>query len=190
MKKRLKADPVANTAVASAAFAAKLDAFLQVAVLSSQAQVRELQTLLKARQLFDGKVDGTYSADLRDAIEAYEKAEGLAVTGLATRGAPEAAGRRSRPRGAGQGAAEGQVVAAAIRPGFASRIRLFQKLIQALLLRRRERAASEAAALRADACERARRRRTMAAMSSSSTGADHSSSRVHDSRGRSRTNSP
>jgi protease YdgD len=84
VKKRLKADPVANTAVASAAFAAKLDAFLQVAVLSSQAQVRELQTLLKARQLFDGKVDGTYSADLRDGIEAYEKAEGLAVTGLAT----------------------------------------------------------------------------------------------------------
>ena len=84
VKKRLKADPVANTAVASAAFAAKLDAFLQVAVLSSQAQVRELQTLLKARHLFDGKVDGTYGADLRDAIESYEKAEGLAVTGLAT----------------------------------------------------------------------------------------------------------
>src|SRR5262245_49456947 len=84
VKKRLKADPVANTAVASAAFAAKLEAFLQASVLSSPAQVRELQTLLKARQLFDGKVDGTYGADLRTAIETYEKAEGLPVTGLAT----------------------------------------------------------------------------------------------------------
>ena len=82
--KRLKADPVANTAVASAAFAGKLDAFLQAAVLSSPAQVRELQTLLKGRQLFDGKVDGNYGADLRSAIETYEKAEGLQVTGLAT----------------------------------------------------------------------------------------------------------
>ena len=40
--------------------------------------------LLQQRQLFPGKVDGNYSADLRTAIEAYEKAEGLAVTGLAT----------------------------------------------------------------------------------------------------------
>ncbi len=82
--KRLKADPVANTAVASAAFAGKLDAFLQAAVLSSPTQVRELQTLLKGRQLFDGNVDGNYGADLRSAIETYEKAEGLQVTGLAT----------------------------------------------------------------------------------------------------------
>jgi Putative peptidoglycan binding domain/Trypsin-like peptidase domain len=84
VKKRLKADPVANTAVASAAFADKLDVFLQAAVLSSPAQVRELQTLLQQRQLFPGKVDGNYGADLRSAIETYEKAEGLAVTGLAT----------------------------------------------------------------------------------------------------------
>jgi len=84
VKKRMKADPVANTAVASAAFADKLDVFLQAAVLSSPAQVRELQTLLQQRELFAGKVDGTYSAELRSAIEAYEKAEGLQVTGLAT----------------------------------------------------------------------------------------------------------
>ena len=29
-------------------------------------------------------MDGTYGADLKTAIEAYEKAEGLTVTGLAT----------------------------------------------------------------------------------------------------------
>ena len=37
-----------------------------------------------ARQLFAGKSDGTYGAALRTAIESYEKAEGLPVTGLAT----------------------------------------------------------------------------------------------------------
>jgi len=84
VKKRMKADPVANTAVASAAFADKLDVFLQATVLSSPGQVRELQTLLRQRELFAGKVDGIYSAELRSAIEAYEKAEGLQVTGLAT----------------------------------------------------------------------------------------------------------
>jgi protease YdgD len=82
--KRLKADPVANTGVASAAFADKLEAFRQAVVLTSPAQVRELQTLLKGRQLFAGKVDGNYGAELRTAIEAYETAEGLAVMGLAT----------------------------------------------------------------------------------------------------------
>ena len=33
---------------------------------------------------FNGKVDGNYGAELRTAIEGYEKAEGLQVTGLAT----------------------------------------------------------------------------------------------------------
>ena len=46
--------------------------------------MRELQTLLHGRQLFTGKSDGTYGAELRAAIESYEKAEGLQVTGLAT----------------------------------------------------------------------------------------------------------
>jgi Putative peptidoglycan binding domain/Trypsin-like peptidase domain len=82
--KRMKADPVANTGVASAAFAEKLEAFREAVALTSPAQVRELQTLLKGRQLFAGKVDGNYGADLRAAIEAYERAEGLPVTGLAT----------------------------------------------------------------------------------------------------------
>jgi protease YdgD len=82
--KRLKADSVANTGVSAAAFAGKLDAFRQAAILSTPAQLRELQTLLRQRQIFSGALDGTYGAALRSAIEAYEKAEGLPVTGLAT----------------------------------------------------------------------------------------------------------
>ena len=83
--KRLKADTVANTAVSAAAFAFKLEAFRQAAILSSPAQIRELQVAMKARRLFFGAIDGAYGAALRAAIEAYERAQGLAVTGLATR---------------------------------------------------------------------------------------------------------
>ena len=80
--------------MASAAFAGKLEAFRQAAVLASPAQVRELQTLLQAaRTLFAARSTAPTAPSLRAAIEAYEKAEGLPVTGLATHGAAEAAGR-------------------------------------------------------------------------------------------------
>jgi protease YdgD len=82
--KRLKADTVANTAVSAAIFAGKLEAFREAEILGTPARLRELQALLQRRDLFDGKIDGTYSPALRAAIEAYEKAEGLPVTGLAT----------------------------------------------------------------------------------------------------------
>ena len=84
VKQRLKADTVANTGVASVAFAAKLEAFREAHILSSAAEMRELQGLLRDRHLFIGKVDGTYGPELRVAIEAYEKSEGLEATGLAT----------------------------------------------------------------------------------------------------------
>jgi hypothetical protein len=84
VKKRLKADTIANTGVASAAFAGKLDAFRQAVILASVAEMRELQGLLAQRQLYSGPVDGTYGAELKTAIESYEKAEGLPVMGLAT----------------------------------------------------------------------------------------------------------
>jgi protease YdgD len=82
--RRYKADTVANTGVSAAAFAGKLDAFRQAAILGSPAQIRELQAALKQQQLYAGPVDGTYGPTLRIAIEAFEKAQGLAVTGLAT----------------------------------------------------------------------------------------------------------
>ena len=84
VKKRLKADTIANTGVASAAFAGKLERSGRRWFWLPPAEVRELQGLLAQRQLYSGPVDGTYGADLKTAIEAYEKAEGLTVTGLAT----------------------------------------------------------------------------------------------------------
>jgi protease YdgD len=82
--KRMKADSVANTAVGSGAFAAKLASFRQAAILSSPEKMRELQTMLKRRDLYSGPVDGTYGPSLRAAIETYEAAHGMPVTGLAT----------------------------------------------------------------------------------------------------------
>jgi len=82
--KRLKADIVANTAVNSAAFARKLAAFRQAAILATPEAISALQGALKQRDLYGGAIDGTYGAKLRRAIEAYEAAEGLPVTGLAT----------------------------------------------------------------------------------------------------------
>src|SRR5262245_27867627 len=84
VKKRLKANTIANTAVASAAFAARLEAFRRAEILSTADEMRELQELLARRQLYSGPLDGSYDAALKAAIEAYEKTEGLAVTGLAT----------------------------------------------------------------------------------------------------------
>lgn len=82
--RRFKSETVANTGVSATAFATKLEAFRRAAILSTAAQIRDLQTALKQRQLYDGAIDGTYGPGLRVAIEAYEKAQGLTVTGLAT----------------------------------------------------------------------------------------------------------
>jgi protease YdgD len=84
VKKRLKANTIANTAVASAAFAARLEAFRQAVILATPGEMRELKELLARRQLYFGPADGNYDAALKAAIEAYEKAQGLPVTGLAS----------------------------------------------------------------------------------------------------------
>ena len=81
---RLKADTVANTGVSAPAFADKLELFKQASILTTVAQVRELQTALKQRSFYSGPIDGSYRAGLRQGIEAFEKAHGLPVTGLAT----------------------------------------------------------------------------------------------------------
>jgi hypothetical protein len=93
---RLKADTVANTGVSAAVFAEKLELFKEAAILTTAAQVRELQQALKDLKLYSGPIDGSYRAGLRQAIEAFEKIHGLPVTGLATR----ALLKRTLPSGA------------------------------------------------------------------------------------------
>lgn len=81
---RFKSETVANTGVNASAFAGKLEVFRRANILDTAAEIRELQGALKRQQFYNGPMDGTYSPGLRDAIEAFEKAQGLAVTGLAT----------------------------------------------------------------------------------------------------------
>jgi peptidoglycan hydrolase-like protein with peptidoglycan-binding domain len=82
--RRGKSESVANTAVSALAFAPKLDVLKQSTILSNAAQIRDLQKALRQHGEFQGAVDGQFSPGLRAAIETYERAQGLTVTGLAT----------------------------------------------------------------------------------------------------------
>jgi protease YdgD len=84
VRQRLKADMIANTGVNATVFAAKLQAFRDAVILPSGPKMRALQGLLKSRQLYSGAVDGAYGPALRSAIEAFEKEQGLPVTGVPT----------------------------------------------------------------------------------------------------------
>ena len=63
----------------------RLATFQQATILGSAEEIRALQLALKLRTLYAGTIDGTYGASLRSAIEAYEGAQDLPVTGLATK---------------------------------------------------------------------------------------------------------
>jgi V8-like Glu-specific endopeptidase len=82
--RRFKAETVANTGVSAAQFAAKLEAFRNAVILATPTQIRHLQAALREREIYSGPLNGTYTANLRAAIEAYEAAEGLPVTGFPT----------------------------------------------------------------------------------------------------------
>ncbi len=79
-----KAETVANTAVNAGAFASRIEALRSAQVLPSGRPMRELQEHLRQQHFYQGKLDGTFGASLRSAIEAYEEARALPVTGLAT----------------------------------------------------------------------------------------------------------
>jgi hypothetical protein len=82
--RRGKSESVANTAVSALAFAPKLDVLKQAVILSNPVQLRELQKALRQHGEYQGPPDGQFSPALRSAIESYERAQGLTVTGLAT----------------------------------------------------------------------------------------------------------
>lgn len=81
---RLKADTVANTAVSASAFDRRLNAFRLAQPVAGAPQVRAIQERLKARQIYDGPIDGAVGAQLRTAIEIYERANNLERLGLPT----------------------------------------------------------------------------------------------------------
>ncbi len=80
---RYKADTVANTAVTIIALSKRLKIFQAARILSASTKVKALQTYLKDHKLYGGAIDGAYGPATRAAIQAYEKAKKLPVTGLA-----------------------------------------------------------------------------------------------------------
>jgi len=82
---RFKSDDVANTGVNSLAFAASLDALRAADTLLARHDIRLLQERLAAKGLYKGPQDGTFNAETRAAVEGFERAAELPVTGLATR---------------------------------------------------------------------------------------------------------
>ncbi len=79
-----RAETVANTAVNAAAFVSRIETLRSAQVLPSGRPMKDLQERLRQQNFYEGKIDGTFGASLRSAIEAYEEAKALPVTGLAT----------------------------------------------------------------------------------------------------------
>lgn len=81
---RFKSDDVANTGVSSLAFSAALASFQSADILASRRDVLKLQQELATRGLYKGRPDGIYGTATKLAIEEFERAAQLPVTGLAT----------------------------------------------------------------------------------------------------------
>ena len=79
---RMPAESIANTGVASVAFASQLAAFRGTRLLVSSTSVRELQQGLQNLGFYAGSLDGTFGPTLKAAIDAYEIATRKVKTGL------------------------------------------------------------------------------------------------------------
>jgi Putative peptidoglycan binding domain len=81
---RFKSDDVANTGVNAVAFSSTLAAFLAADTVADKDEVLRLQVALAARGLYVGPRDGRFGPVLRTAIQSFERAAHMPVSGLAT----------------------------------------------------------------------------------------------------------
>lgn len=81
---RFKSDSVANTAVAPQAFGPGVLNLTRASILGDKQSIKDLQAMLISWGDYTGKIDGGYGPDLKAAIEAFEKRNGLPVTGIAS----------------------------------------------------------------------------------------------------------
>lgn len=81
---RFKSDDVANTGVNAVAFAPTLNAFLAADTVAERGDLLRLQETLAARGLYVGPRDGRFGPVLRTAIQSFERAAHMPVSGLAT----------------------------------------------------------------------------------------------------------
>jgi V8-like Glu-specific endopeptidase len=82
---RQQSETIANTAVNAGQFARQIPVLRAAQILASGQALREVQDRLRGQNLFSGRSDGVYGPALKAAIEAYEQARRLPVTGMPTR---------------------------------------------------------------------------------------------------------
>ncbi len=83
--RRFKSDAIANTAVSARVFANLITPFANTELLVAASDLRQLQTLLHDRGLYDAKIDGSYGPASRKAIQAFQGRIGDELAGLPTR---------------------------------------------------------------------------------------------------------
>ena len=82
--RRFKSDAIANTAVSARVFADLVTPFAETKLLVAASDIRQLQTLLHDRGLYDAKIDGSYGPASRKAIQAFQGSIGNELAGLPT----------------------------------------------------------------------------------------------------------
>jgi peptidoglycan hydrolase-like protein with peptidoglycan-binding domain len=85
VSRKLASDTIANTGVATSAFATQLAAFREAEILMTSQQIKDVQQLLLTRKYYSGPIDGTYGPALKTAIEAFEARQKWPQTGLASK---------------------------------------------------------------------------------------------------------
>lgn len=81
---REKAETVANTAVNAGVFASRIEPLRTASMLSTGQPMRDLQQRLSEQRFYQARIDGSYGPLLKTAIESFERASRLPVTGLPT----------------------------------------------------------------------------------------------------------
>ena len=81
---RERAENLANTAVNARAFDDRIRQLKSATILASGLRIRDLQEQLSVRKFYRAKVDGSYGPMLKAAIESYERASRMPITGLPT----------------------------------------------------------------------------------------------------------
>ena len=75
---------IANTGVAATAFISPLTTFRTARILAGAGALKEVQERLQTLGFYVGPIDGTYGPALKLAIDAWETAQNLPMTGLAS----------------------------------------------------------------------------------------------------------
>ena len=82
--RRTKYKTIANTAVSSKAFYAKISLLRRANIIRHRSDLKKLQISLEEQGYYRGRIDGIYGVRTELAIKAYERRTNRPITGLAT----------------------------------------------------------------------------------------------------------